>query len=165
MEAHERNKHTLNCDVNVGWDVGFTRGNTDDGDDEFADTRTNRTDEKKTATADTIDGLNTDKDYGGAHHRDNDGDNECVSDTSTLEERGTVVDDEVDTGELLETLKHDASPRAESVSAAVVAEVVDVDAGTQSTFSFKCLRNQVSSHRNKSCLIINSPVQFRLLRC
>ena len=85
--------------------------------------------------------MNTDKDYGGAHHRDSEGDNECVSDTSTFGEKGTVIDDEVDTGELLETLKHDASPRAESVSAAIIAEVVDVDASTQSTFSFKCLIN------------------------
>ena len=93
--------------------------------------------------------MNTDKDYGGAHHRDSEGDNECVSDISTLGEKGTVVDDEVDTGELL---KHDASPRAESVSAAIVAEVVDVDASTQSTFSFKCLINQVSSHHSNGDL-------------
>ena len=125
----------------MGWIVGFTSGNTDDGDDEFADTHASRTDKEKTATADTIDELNTNKDHGGAHHRDNDSDNECVCDTSTLEERGTVVYDKVDTGELLETLKHDAGPSAESVSAGVITEAVDVGAGAQSTFSFKCLRN------------------------
>ena len=134
----------------MGRIVGFTSGNTDDGDGEFANTHTNRTDEEKTATADTIDELNTDQGHGGVYHRDNDGDNKCVSDASTFEERGTVVDDKVDTGKLLETLKRDAGPSAESVSASVVTEAVDVGAGTQSTFRFKCLRNQINSHRNKT---------------
>ena len=123
----------------MGRVIGFTSGNTDNGDDEFTDTHANRTDEKKTATADTVDELNTDKGHRGVHHRDNDGDNECISDTSTFKERGTVVDDEVDAGKLLETLKRDTGPSAKSVSASVVTEAVDVGASTQRTFSGKCL--------------------------
>ncbi len=48
---------------------------------------------------------------------------------SVLEELGTKVEDEVDTGELLEGLNEDTSERAEEVSAVVVLEAVEVRAG------------------------------------
>jgi len=98
----EKKTATRNVEANEG-DENFLAsnvlhrdGDTDDGDDVFAQTHSNGTDEKETATTEA---LNTPHSRNGHNHIDNVGDNgnyEWVGDAGILEEGGAIVEDEVD---------------------------------------------------------------------
>jgi len=81
-------------------------GDTDDGDDEFADQHTQRTPDEDGTTTVALNGIEGD---GGAADVDESGDEtdeEGVADgAECLEESGTEVEDEVDTGPLLHHLE------------------------------------------------------------
>ena len=97
---------TYNVEANEG-DQNFLAsnilhrdGNTDDGDDVFAQTHANSTNEKEAATAES---LNTPHSRNGHDHIDhvgNDGNDERVSYAGILEKGSAVVKDEVDLGNI-----------------------------------------------------------------
>lgn len=79
-------------------------GGTDDGDDQLRHTHANGTEQQKRATTPLLDHVKTGE---GRHDVDDvgdQGDHEGVLDAGVLEEGGAVVEDEVDTSELLQTL-------------------------------------------------------------
>jgi hypothetical protein len=92
---------------------------------------------------------NTNYQHHTGHRAGEDGsrDDECVSNTSADEEGRAVVDDEVDTGELLETLKHNTGPCTESVPICSVTEAVPVAVVGELTLSLESLcRYSVGEH-------------------
>lgn len=92
--------------------VGDWSDSADDGNDELADGHTSSAEEQKVAATPSLDEVETGKggtdvDAGRDH-----GDDEWLGETRTLEVGGTVVEDEVDTGELLQSLETTASDEA-----------------------------------------------------
>ncbi|CAG8604720.1 4149_t:CDS:2, partial [Acaulospora colombiana] len=103
-------------------------GDTDDGDEVFADEHADGTDEQETSTSDVVDGPK-----GGDGHDDvddvgGDRDRERVADTRVLEEGRAVVKDEIDTGELLPGLDKDTGEGAEEDLVGAHLEAVHVRA-------------------------------------
>lgn len=81
------------------------RGGSNDGNEQLADAHANGTPEQQRSTTPLVNGVETRKrganvDGGGDH-----GDDEGVRDTGVLEELSSVVENEVDTGQLLQRLK------------------------------------------------------------
>jgi hypothetical protein len=77
------------------------RSTTYDGDDELADTHAGSADDEETTTADLVDKGQRADGRNGVDDITNDGNDEGVRHARRLEERRAVVEDEVDTGELL----------------------------------------------------------------
>jgi len=128
IEANEGDENFLTSNI------PHRDGDTDDGDDVFAQTHSNGTDDKQTATTET---LNTPHSRNGHDHIDNVGDNsndEWVIDTGILEESGAVVEDEVDSGELLPRLNEDTTEGTESDLVLGKPEAVNVRTFTKGFF-------------------------------
>ena len=91
------NVETNECDQNfLTSNILHRDGNTNDGDDVFAQTHANSTNEKEATTAEAF---NTPHSRNGHNHIDdvgNDGNDEWVFDSGILEEGGAIVKDEVD---------------------------------------------------------------------
>lgn len=105
-------------------------GDTDDGDQVLAYQHTSGTDEEKTTTSDVVyspecgDGHDDVDDVG------DDGDDEGVGETGIGEEGGTIVEDEVDTGELLPTLEEDTGEGTEEDLVGTHLEAIGIGALT-----------------------------------
>jgi hypothetical protein len=107
----------------LSYNVLDANAGTNTSNDELADSHANGAEEQKRATTPSLNEVKTrnsrsDVDGGGDHRN-----SERVRDAGTLEERGAVVEDEVDTSELLESLEEAAS--CETL-AKVAAEAVKV---------------------------------------
>jgi hypothetical protein len=89
----------------------------------LADGHSDGTEEEKRATAPCFDKVQTREGRGDVHGRGDHRNGEGVGDAAALEERGAVVEDEVDTGELLKSLEETSS--CETL-AKVAAEAVEV---------------------------------------
>lgn len=76
-------------------------GDTDDGDDELADTHSDGTNEEKASATELLNTVHTEGGHANIDDVGGDRDQEGVGDTGVLEEDGSVVEDEVDTGQLL----------------------------------------------------------------
>ena len=107
----------------LSYNVLDANAGTDTSNDELADSHANGTEEQKRATTPSLNEVETGESRGdvnsGGDHRDG----ERVRDAGTLEERSAVVEDEVDTGELLESLEETASRETLSKVAAEAVEV------------------------------------------
>ena len=80
--------------------------------------------------------------HDGVHDISDDGDDEGVANTGRLEKGGSVVEDKVDTGELLPALECDAGPSTKTIAIDSITEAVDVCAGTGGTLSLKGLYDE-----------------------
>lgn len=96
---------------------------TNASDDELADSHADGAEEQKRATAPSLNEVKTRKSRGDVNSRSDHRDGERVRNARTLEERSAVVEDEVDTSELLEGLEKAASSKT---FAKVAAEAVEV---------------------------------------
>ena len=96
---------------------------TNTSDNELADSHSNSAEEQKRATSPSLNEVKTRKSRGDVNSGGNHRNGERVRDAGTLEERSAVVEDEVDTSELLESLEETASSKA---LAKVAAEAVEV---------------------------------------
>lgn len=137
-------------------------GDTDDGDDELAEAHARSADDEQLPAADSIDEVDADDGHDGVDDISDDGNDESVANTSLLEERSAVVEDEagksrtmlksetsltncderegensLDTSELLPGLHGDTSPGAETVPVRGVPEAVQVRAATDLAFSLQ----------------------------
>ena len=90
VNADEGNKDTLSSQV-LDRD-----SDTDDGDDELANTHSCGTDEEETTTTEALDTPDTGESHEDIDDTSSNGDDERVGDTGGIEERGAVVEDEVD---------------------------------------------------------------------
>lgn len=97
-----------------------THSDTDDGDQELAESHTESTANEKSPAADAVDEEDTGDGHGDVDDVRDDGDHERVGDTGLFElksasftvythESSSVVKDKVDTGELLPDLDNDTS--------------------------------------------------------
>ena len=112
------------CDQSLlGSHVLNTSDSTGNSDDELADSHTDGTEEEKVAATPLLDKVETGKGGGDVDARGNHSDNKGVPDTRVLEEGSSVVEDEVDTSELLKRLKQATSCKTLSK---VTAEAVGV---------------------------------------
>jgi len=100
--------------------------NTDDGDQELANTHAGGTDQEQPSTTEPLDTPHTRESHEHVYDVGGDSDQEGVTDTRVLEERGTVVEDEIDTGELLPCLDEDASEGTKKDFVVRSAETVEV---------------------------------------
>lgn len=80
-------------------------GNTDDGDDVLAEEHTSSTDEEERTTTSTVNEPDTGNGHTDVDDVGGNGDQERIRNTRALEEGRAVVEDEVDTGELLPTVR------------------------------------------------------------
>lgn len=120
---------------------------SDSSDDDLRDGHSGGTLEEEEATSEAVDGPDTGESHNDVDDVGDDGDDEGVPDAAVPEERGTVVEDEVDTnegesvrgrregrakakrdspGELLERLDSHAGQGAEAVATGATAEAVQV---------------------------------------
>jgi len=100
--------------------LGVGRGDTDDGNDELAHNHAGTTDEQDATATETLD--DPERERGREHvdeRRDESNQERVVDGPQSLEERGSKVEDEVDTGELLRALEPSADERATDVRGAV----------------------------------------------
>jgi hypothetical protein len=93
--------------------VGRVERDTKDGDEVFADTHTSSTDQEKLPATYAIDCEDTGDSHTDVNDVGGDGDQERILDTSIREVKGTVVEDEVDTGELLPCLESHSAESTE----------------------------------------------------
>lgn len=104
-----------NVDANEGDQAALTgqimgrNGDTNDGHEIFADTHDSGTPKEKRTTTETLDTPNTGEGHTDVDNIGGDGDQEGVADTGVGEESSTVVEDEVDTRQLLPCLECDTS--------------------------------------------------------
>lgn len=80
----------------MGSNVLDRDGNTDDGDDELADSHTSSTDEEKGTATELLNTPHTRQSHEHIDNASSDGNQEGVADAGALEEGGAVVEDEVD---------------------------------------------------------------------
>lgn len=105
VEADERDLGLDGAGVAAG-DGRVGGGRADDGDDELADDHGRATDEQDAAASEALDDPERERRREHVHESGDEGDEEGVVDRAKrLEERGTEVEDEVDTGELLRALE------------------------------------------------------------
>lgn len=105
VEADERDLGLDGAGVAAG-DRRVGGGRTDDGDNELADNHRRATDEQDAAAPEALDDPERERRREHVHEGGDEGDKEGVVDRAErLEERGTEVEDEVDTGELLRALE------------------------------------------------------------
>lgn len=93
--------------------VGVRDGNTDDGDDVLAEEHTSGTDEEERTTTSTVNEPDTRNGHADVDDVGGNGDQERIRNTRALEEGRAVVEDEVDTGELLPSLEEDTGQDTE----------------------------------------------------
>lgn len=94
------------CDQSLlGSHVLNTSDSTGNSDDELADSHTDGTEEEEVAATPLLDKVETGKGGADVDARSNHSDNKGVLDTRVLEEGSTIVEDEVDTSELLKRLE------------------------------------------------------------
>lgn len=101
----------------------MTYSGADTSNDELADSHANSAEEQKRATTPSLNEVETRNSRGDVDGRSDHRDGERVRDAGTLEERGAVVEDEVDTSELLKSLEEASSRKT---LAKVAAEAVEV---------------------------------------
>ena len=106
--------------------VGGRDGDTNDGDQELANAHPDRTDQKQPPTTEPLDTPHTGKGHEDVDDVRGDRDQEGVMDTRVLEEDGAVVEDEVDTGQLLPSLNKDTGEGTETDFVVGVTEAVEV---------------------------------------
>lgn len=90
VEANEGDQHFLTSNIL------HRDGGTNDGDDVFAKTHANSTDEKETATAEALNTPHSRNGHDDIDDISNNGNDEWVADSGILEESCAVVKDEVD---------------------------------------------------------------------
>jgi len=90
INANESNEHMLADEVFRG------DGDTDDGDNEFANAHTGGTNQEKVAATETFDTVDTRQSHKYVDKTGDDGDHEAVFYTRILEESCSVVEDKVD---------------------------------------------------------------------
>jgi hypothetical protein len=117
VDADEGNQSLLSYNV-LDADAGANTSN-----DELADSHADGAEEQKRATTPSLNEVKTRKSRGDVDGGGDHGNSERVRNAGTLEERGAVVEDEVDTGKLLESLEETASRKT---LAKVAAEAVEV---------------------------------------
>lgn len=106
--------------------VGVRDGNTDDSDDVLAEEHTSGTDEEERTTASTVNEPDTRNSHTDVDDVGGNGDQERILNTRALEEGRAVVEDEVDTSELLPSLKEDTGQDTEQDLVVSVLEAVEV---------------------------------------
>ena len=106
--------------------IGGGDRDTDDGDEEFAGAHTGSTDQEQPPTAEPLDTLHARKRREAADDVGGNGDQEGVRNIRVLEEHGAVVEDEVDTGQLLPGLDEDTGEGTETDFVVTRAETVGV---------------------------------------
>jgi len=84
--------------------VGTGECNTEDGDEVLADTHASGTDKEKLPSANTVNGKDTGDGHADVDNIGGDSDQEGLLDTGGGEESSTIIEDEVDTSELLPRL-------------------------------------------------------------
>jgi len=99
---------------------------THDGDQELANTHAGGTDQEQPPTTKPLNTPHARKSHEDVDNVGGDGDQEGVMNTRVLEEHGTVVEDEVDTGKLLPRLDEDTSKGTEKDLVVAGAEAVEV---------------------------------------
>ena len=103
-------------------------GDTDDGDEVLADEHTNGTNQEETTATDMVNSPERGNGHAYVDNGGGDRDREGVGNTGLFEESRTVVEDEVDTGELLPSLQEDTSEGTKEDLVGAVLEAVDVRA-------------------------------------
>lgn len=103
-DGKEENVEADEGDENLVGNSG-ENGNTDNGNDEFANTHSDGSQEKQAATTHLLNEVKTGQSGGDVDQIGDETDDERIPDTRVLEELSTVVEDEVDTGQLLESLE------------------------------------------------------------
>lgn len=136
VERHEaRNRkglETYDVDADKGdqnllsSSVGCRDGDTDDGDNKFADGHTGSTDQEEATTSEPLDTPHTRDSHEHVDNTSGDGNEERIPDARALEEGGAVVEDEVDASKLLPCLDENSSESAKSDLGLVEAEAVAV---------------------------------------
>lgn len=107
----------------LGRHVVNTSNGTSNGDNELADSHTDGTEEEEVAATPLLNKVETREGRGDVDARGNHSDNEGVLDARVLEERGSVVEDEVDTSKLLKRLE---KATGRETLAKVATEAVEV---------------------------------------
>lgn len=118
VNAHERDQDLLSSDIVDG------DGNTGNSHDILAHQHTCRADQEEIPTPDLVDKVYPGNGHTDIHDIGGDGLQEGVADVRVLEEGGAVVEDEVDTSELLPRLEEDASHCAQEDAVPTVTEAV-----------------------------------------
>lgn len=116
--------------------VGLADGGTGDGDDQFADSHPGGTEDEKLAATDALHHPHARDSGCDVDDVGDDGEDEGVAagDTGGQEEGGAVVEDEVDTGELLPSLEGHAGSGTEELLALAHPEAVEVGCFTMRHF-------------------------------
>jgi len=109
-------------------------GDTDDGDEVLANEHTNSTNQEEATATDVVDGPERWDSHADVDDSGGDGDREGVGDAGLLEESRAVVENEVDTGELLPGLQEDTSECAEENLVRAILEAVSVRAFAEFLF-------------------------------
>jgi len=107
-------------------DVGGRDSDANDGDHEFANAHSDGTDQEQPPTTESFDTPHAGESHEHVDDINGNGDQEGAGNTGVLEEDGTVVENEVDTGELLPALNEDTGEGAEADFVVGCAETVKV---------------------------------------
>jgi len=150
VDANESDENSLGGDVDgTRSDIsGRTGGDTNNGNDELANSHDDSSAEKHRSSTGSIDHENTGNSANNVDDVGDDSDDEGVRDTGSSEEGRAVVEDEVDTGQLLPTLDEDTGPGSEAVSGLSRLEAINVRGLAESKLSLK-------SHGDVKALLID----------
>jgi len=150
VNANEGDEDPLSSQVDgsVGDVSSGSSSDTDNSNDELADGHNNGSGQKHVSSTGSIDHEDTGDSTDDIDNVGDDGNDEGVGDTRSLEEGGTVVEDEVDTGKLLPSLKEDSSPSSETVSSLSTSEAVNVRGLAKSELSLE-------GHGDVEALLVN----------
>ena len=126
VNANESDEHTLTSQV-VNRD-----GDTNDGDDELANTHASSADQEEAAATIALDAVHSRQSHEDVDDGSSDGNQETVLNTRVLEEGCAVVENEVNAGELLEGLDEDTREGTERNLVLAELEAIDVRALAES---------------------------------
>ena len=98
VDADEGDEHSLGGQVDGSSLLGGSDGDSDDGDEELAGAHDDGSPDEELPSAGSVDEEDTGDGHDDVDDVGDDGDDERVRDTGSLEEGGSVVEDEVDTG-------------------------------------------------------------------
>ncbi|CAE7208696.1 unnamed protein product, partial [Rhizoctonia solani] len=104
---------------------------SDNGNQEFTDEHTSRTDEQEATTASFVDEIDARNGHANIDYVGSNRDEERIFDTRVLEECRAIVEDEVDTGELLPSLQEDSGHDASEDLVRSLPEAIRIRAAAE----------------------------------
>lgn len=128
-EAHEGDEDPLACKV------GGCNRDSDGSYDKLRDGHSGGSDEEERSSSVLVDGPDSGNGHDDIDDVGDDGNSESLSDSGVEEVLSTVIEDKVDTSELLESLNSDSGPHPHSILSGSVAEAVGVGDGSDRSLS------------------------------